>query len=158
MNSDEGFELLLLDPDPKEVQRAATALIRPFPAGLLTGVGLVVANPTYAPAGLHTMFDRGHYHGAVVWSWQQGMLAAGLERQLQRRDLPEDVKKALLQSRERLHEAMRAAEQVRGSELWSWSFDNGAYRLEPFGQREHDVTESNAAQLWSTVFLALPRS
>jgi hypothetical protein len=53
--------------------------------------------------------------------------------------------------------AIRAADEVRGSELWSWSVANGRYWLEPFGQREEDETESNAAQLWSTVHLALPR-
>jgi hypothetical protein len=51
---------------------------------------------------------------------------------------------------------MAAAHVVRGSELWSWSQERGVYRIEPFGQRQDDETESNAAQLWSTVYLALP--
>jgi hypothetical protein len=93
----------------------------------------------------------------VIWSWQQAMFAAGLERQLARDDLPASVRDSLVSARERLRAAIRAADEVRGSELWSWSFADGRYRVEPFGQRAEDETESNAAQLWSTVHLALPR-
>jgi len=50
----------------------------------------------------------------------------------------------------------RSAE-LRTSELWSWSYSNGQYRMEPFGRPGVDVDESNAAQLWSTVFLGLSR-
>lgn len=39
--------------------------------------------------------------------------------------------------------------------LCSWSFAEGAFRIEPFGQRAGNVTEANAAQLWSTVYLAV---
>jgi hypothetical protein len=39
--------------------------------------------------------------------------------------------------------------------LWTWSFDKGCYRAEAFGARRTDVDESNAAQLWSTVFVGL---
>jgi hypothetical protein len=49
---------------------------------------------------------------------------------------------------------MATADAVRGAELWSWSQANGVYRVEFFGQRAGDETESNAAQLWSTVSLA----
>ena len=45
---------------------------------------------------------------------------------------------------------------MRGSELWSWSYANGRYRVEPFGQGAQHETESNAVQLWSTVYLANP--
>lgn len=157
LNSDEAFALLFLEPAPAEAERIASVLTRPFPAGLMTDVGLVVANPAYAPPELRPLFDRNRYHGAVIWSWQQAMFAAGLERQLARDDLPPNVRDSLVQARTRLRAAIRAADEVRGSELWSWSVANGRYRVEPFGQREEDETESNAAQLWSTVHLALPR-
>ena len=49
-----------------------------------------------------------------------------------------------------------AADAVRTSELWSWSYVDGHYRIEPFGAEGAHEDESNAAQLWSTVFLALP--
>ena len=44
---------------------------------------------------------------------------------------------------------------MQTSELWPWSYANGRYRVEPFGTRRADDGESNAAQLWSIVFLAL---
>ncbi len=94
MNSDFGFALLFGNPEPRELARTVATLTRPFPAGLLTGVGLVVANPAHAP-GLQTVLTPNAYHGAVVWSWQQAMFAAGLERQLRRTDLPPDVRAAL---------------------------------------------------------------
>ena len=68
--------------------RCVDAIMRPFPAGLMTDVGLLVANPALASAELRREFTRFAYHGTVVWSWQQALLAAGLERQLRRADLP----------------------------------------------------------------------
>ena len=61
--------------------------MRPFPAGLLTSVGMVVANPVYAATSIQGKLTRSAYHGTVVWSWQQAVLAAGLQRQLKRLDL-----------------------------------------------------------------------
>ena len=47
--------------------------------------------------------------------------------------------------------------ELRSSELWSWRYtDDGRYEPVPFGQSGGDVDESNAAQLWSTVYLAIP--
>lgn len=158
MNTDEAFALLFLQPPGTDVERSVAALMRPFPAGLLTAVGPVVANPVYAGEDLQPLFGRARYHGTVIWSWQQAMLAAGMLRQLERNDLGESARAALKNAQESLHSAMAAAHTVRGSELWSWSQEHGSYRIEPFGQRQEDETESNAAQLWSTVYLALPVS
>ena len=156
LNSDEAFALLFLNAAPADVERVADALTRPFPAGLLTDVGLLVAIPAYATDALEPAFDRNRYHGTVIWSWQQAMFAAGVERQLGRDDLTASARDALKQARSRLRAAIAAADAVRGSELWSWSQVEGRYRVEPFGQRQGDETESNAAQLWSTVYLARP--
>jgi hypothetical protein len=46
---------------------------------------------------------------------------------------------------------------MRTYELWSWAFADGRYRIVPFGQGNDDADESNAAQLWSTVYPAIPR-
>jgi hypothetical protein len=154
LNSDEGFALLFLDLAPLQVERIVTTLMRPFPAGLMTDVGPVVANPAYADDGLEPSFGRARYHGTVIWSWQQAMLAAGIARQLERDDLTASARDSLIRARSRLESAMARSHGVRGSELWSWSQDDGRYVVEPFGQRAEDVTESNAAQLWSTVYLA----
>jgi hypothetical protein len=153
-NSDEGFALLFLDLPAEEAAEIAAAATRPFPAGLLTGVGLVVANPAFAAAELERKFDRSRYHGTVIWSWQQALMVAGLTRQLDRTDLPVTARAALEKARTELVAAMATADAVRGAELWSWSQANGVYRVEFFGQRAGDETEANAAQLWSTVSLA----
>jgi hypothetical protein len=154
LHSDGGFTLLFGRPTEAQVERILGAL-RPFPAGLLTPVGMLVANPVFAAPALQGQFSNAAYHGAVVWSWQQALMAAGLDRQLARSDLSADFRARLRDAQTRLWSAIREAAELRSSELWSWSFANGCYRPEPFGARRTDVDESNAAQLWSTVFLAL---
>jgi hypothetical protein len=118
---------------------------------------MLVANPVFAGPEVQARFTNAAYHGTVVWSWQQAVLAAGLNRQLARTDLPASLRKQLSTARTELWNVIDAANAVRTSELWSWSFSNGRYHIEPFGQRGTDEDESNAVQLWSTVFLALPR-
>lgn len=156
IGTDEAFALLFLDVPPAEVERIVAALMRPFPAGLMTDVGPVVANPAYADDKLEPSFGRARYHGTVIWSWQQAMVSAGIARQLERSDLKPATRETLERAASGLRSALAAAHDVRGSELWSWSEANGRFRVEPFGQRQEDETESNAAQLWSTVHLAAP--
>jgi hypothetical protein len=91
----------------------------------------------------------------VVWSWQQALLVAGLERQLRRTDLPVAVRTQLSHARAHLWTVIERSRALRTSELWSWSYADGHYRVQPFGGSTADADESNAAQLWSTVFLGL---
>jgi len=155
MHSDEGFALLFAEPEAERVDHAVTALMRPFPAGLMTEAGMLVANPAFCAPSLQARFTRNAYHGTVVWSWQQALFAAGLERQLQRRDLAPGVRSHLLEAQQVLWSAISATRSMNNSELWSWSFDAGHYRVAPFGAAAADADESNAAQLWSTVYLAV---
>jgi hypothetical protein len=55
-----------------------------------------------------------------------------------------------------LWHAIEAAHSMRNSELWTWSFAKGSFAIAPFGANASDADESNAAQLWSTVYLAIP--
>jgi glycogen debranching enzyme len=155
MHSDEGFALLFEELDAARADEAVTALMRPFPAGLLTEVGMLVANPAFSPASLQASFSRNAYHGTVVWSWQQALFAAGLARQLERHDLPATVRARLLAAQRALWSAIDATRPLRNSELWSWSYAAGHYRPQPFGAAAADVDESDAAQLWSTAYLAV---
>ena len=156
MNSDLGFELLFGAPrDTDALAREVTDLLRPFPAGLMTSVGMVVADAAYAPPSLQPSFNRNAYHGAVVWSWQQALFAAGLQRQLARTDLTASARKELIAVQRLLWKNIQATSNMSNSELWSWAYDNGRYRVVPFGASGGDVDESNAAQLWSTVYLAV---
>ncbi|MDQ3511812.1 MAG: hypothetical protein M3414_09080, partial [Pseudomonadota bacterium] len=156
MHSDEGFGWLFAHPPAPELARTIANLMRPFPSGLMTDAGLLVANPVFSGPQIWKRLDASAYHGTVVWSWQQAMWAAGLQRQLARDDLPDDVRAVLVDAQLRLWRVIQDNRSLRTSELWSWSFKDGRYRAEPFGARGGDADESNAAQLWSTVFLALP--
>jgi hypothetical protein len=156
VHSDEGFELLFGNPSPAALRQAVTAIMRPFPAGLLTEVGVVVANPVYAAPAIQAQLTSSAYHGTVIWSWQQAVLAAGLQRQLRREDLPSSLKQLLRGAEMQLWSAIRAAHTLRNSELWSWTFASGRFQIAPFGAKAADADESNAAQLWSTVYLAIP--
>jgi hypothetical protein len=120
----------------------------------MTPIGLLVANPAFTDRETQSRFGNAAYHGTVVWSWQQAVLAAGLSRQLARADLPADLRTRLEMARAELWKAIDATNALRSSELWSWSFANGQYRPEAFGQHNTHADESNAAQLWSTVFLS----
>ena len=154
VNSDETLALLFGTPAPAALDRDVESVIRPFPLGLLTDAGMVVANPVFADATLQARFTNHAYHGTVVWSWQQALFASGLERQLERTGLPQSVRQHLLTAQQTLWRAIRATQSSRSSELWSWRFEAGRYRVAPFGSSGTDADESNAAQLWSSVYLA----
>ena len=155
VNSDEGFALLFSDPSPAELETYVTAAMRPFPAGLMTDIGMLVANAAQADATAQGRFTPAAYHGAVVWSWQQALFAAGLERQLARRDLPAATRAILTRAQATLWRAIQATRATQSSELWSWAYQGGRYKVVAFGAGKQDVDESNAAQLWSTVYLAV---
>ncbi|HEX4388912.1 MAG TPA: hypothetical protein VH109_09825 [Steroidobacteraceae bacterium] len=155
MNSDEGFALLFGELAAEDLDAIVTVLPRPFPAGLMTDVGMLVANAAFCAPELQKTFSRNAYHGAVIWSWQEALFAAGLARQLERQDLPAPVRERLRSAQETLWSAIEATRVVNTSELWSWSFSEGRYQVAPFGADAADADESNAAQLWSTVYLAV---
>jgi hypothetical protein len=155
MQSDEGFLLLFADPEPQVLDRIVSVVMRPFPAGLMTGAGMVVANPVFCAPAQQNLFSRNAYHGTVVWSWQQALFAAGLEHQLQRHDLPGGVRADLIKAQRTLWSAIAATRSMQNAELWSWSYGAGHYQMRPFGSATADADESNAAQLWSTVYLAV---
>ena len=156
VHSDGGFALLFQNPPAPVVEQMVESMLRPFPAGLLTDAGLLVANPVFADATLQRQLGRTAYHGTVTWSWQQALLAAGLERQIARHDLPAETNKRLRAAHERLWSVIEKTRELRASELWSWRYVDGRFEPAPFGQNTGDVDESNAAQLWSTVYLAIP--
>ncbi len=158
MHSDVGFALLFERPAPRDLERMLNSVTRAFPAGLLTPAGLLVANPAFAPPAVQALFTQHAYHGTVVWSWQQAVLAAGLERQLRRADLGAGLRAQLAAARKRLWAVIEHARALQASELWTWQFANGRYRVVPFEPQTGAVTGSDAAQLWSTTFLAVTRA
>jgi hypothetical protein len=155
LQSDDSYDLLFDTPPPDVLDTEVSTLVRPFPAGLMTAAGLLVADPAFADPGLQARFTNHDYHGTVVWSWVQAAFASGLDRQLRRTDLPETSREHLLAAQHTLWRAINATSTMQDFELWTWRFDNGGYHVVPFGANAADVTESNAAQLWSSVYLAI---
>jgi hypothetical protein len=178
MHTDHGFVMEFARPSEDYLRRVAVTITKPFPAGLMSAVGVMVANPAIAPAGftltdpkdlknpnddvpnvaLRSIFTTSQYHGTVVWSWQQALLASGIRRQLERIELGEATRAALEQAECTLWDTIDAAQKVRAGELWSWAAGpDGQLEYRPFGYNLTDVDESNAAQLWSTVYLVVKR-
>ena len=78
LNSDVSFSLLYSNNLPEELMATVPLLLSDFPRGVLTDVGMVVASPAYSPGGeFYANFTTGDYHGTVVWSFQQALMAAG---------------------------------------------------------------------------------
>jgi hypothetical protein len=178
MHTDHGFVMEFARPSEAYLQRVASTITKPFPAGLMSEVGVMVANPALAPASfavndpkdlknpnddvanvaLRGIFTTSHYHGTVVWSWQQALLASGIRRQLERLDLGDATRTALEDAECTLWDTIDAAQKVRAGELWSWAAGpDGQLEYRPFGYNLTDVDESNAVQLWSTVYLVVKR-
>ena len=155
LNSDFGFALLFTKPAIEQLEFAIDSVIAPYPEGLLSPVGLMVASPVYAKESLYSHVTNNHYHGEVVWSWQQALFAAGLEKQLQRSDLPLALKTKLEDAKIKLWQVIDSTQALKQAELWTWAFEDNEFSIQPFGQQSADKTESNAAQLWSTVYLGI---
>jgi len=158
MNSDVSFELFLGEPSADRVGMALRLLELPYPVGLRTGVGPVVANAACSPDPGHwETLGRGAYHGAVVWSWQSAMLRAGLARLLPRFRQQDP---ALAQRMETVLADLAASQERAGdlaaSELWTFEVESGSWQAIPFGTgTATSGDESNPVQLWSTVHPAL---
>jgi hypothetical protein len=90
MNTDDCFRHFLLNTTNQEqlsafLSQTADNILAPFPLGLSTDAGLLVANPAYGGTPDYAQnFKNSDYHGTVIWSWQLAMMAAGLGRQLDR--------------------------------------------------------------------------
>jgi len=111
-----------------------------------------------ASTPLRDLFTTAHYHGTVIWSWQQALLARGLRRQLARGDLGESTRAVLESAECQLWRAIDATREQSTRELWSWAPNASAQpALRPFGASQADADESNAIQLWSTVYLAVQK-
>lgn len=155
MHSDVVMDLFFLQRPAPHLGEIITNLAQPFPSGLSTPVGVLAANPAFADAEARALVTRNHYHGIVVWSWQQAMMIAGLDAQLRRHDLPDALRAELQTARQEIWRGITTSKEIINSELWTFALRGDEYSITPFGQSEDHLTESNAAQLWSTVFLAL---
>ncbi|KAI0200036.1 hypothetical protein F4808DRAFT_430309 [Astrocystis sublimbata] len=177
MNTDDCFRLYLLNSTDQSQMSAFLSqtvdnILRPYPLGLSTSVGLLVANPAYAQGSVNLEdFKTSSYHGLVVWSWQLSMMAAGLERQLGRcddnGDHPDFCSDAALHSRtveayNHLWDLIETNRDHLSSEVWSWIYRDKDYVYTPLGAipgpEGQTPVESDIRQLWSLTFLAVRRN
>ncbi|CAM1505944.1 Fc.00g115810.m01.CDS01 [Cosmosporella sp. VM-42] len=182
-HTDTAFRLFLLNSTDDNqlttfINATANAILRPFPAGLTTPLGAVVANPALSGNDVFIAnFTNSAYHGTVVWSWQLALMAKGLERQLDRcrssHSTPSfcrntHVYAALRSAYNRLWDTIEANSDRLQSEVWSWTYSgigngtDGGYKFAPLGVLPPPPgvgggTESNVRQLWSLSFLSVQR-
>lgn len=175
-NSDLSFNLLFNRNISRSVIEAVIQALQPYPRGLLTNVGMLVANPAYDTNRTKTTeLDRTAYHGTVSWGFQTNFMASGLERVLSscnnetvsvverggliRADWcdDEDLVQQLQDAQTSLWNAVNGAFEERFAEVWSWTFDNSTERFNvtALGDISPEGTESDAVQLWSYGLLGL---
>ena len=184
MHTDDCFRHFLLNTTNQAqltafVNSTADNVRRRFPAGLMTDVSMLVANPAFGDDAIYAEnFTTSAYHGTVVWSWQLAMMARGLELQLSRCG-SSNVSKPEFCAEESVYNNVRGAYNILwdsldankehlSTEVWSWTFkstDNGRdgeFKYIDLGQLPpppgNSPTESNAVQLWSLTFLAVTRA
>ncbi|KAH9485673.1 hypothetical protein JR316_0002583 [Psilocybe cubensis] len=176
LNSDLGFNLMYgTNVSAVFLQRVVDALT-PYPRGLLTNIGMVVANPAYdSNTADIQLLDRTAYHGTVVWSFQQALMAGGLARQLKFcltnttsvdiNPLPSpppawcgdaELVQSLQDAQTRLWASINGASDNIYSEVWSYAFDQSTktFSVADIAALSSGV-ESDAIQLWSYGFLGL---
>ncbi|KAJ6788221.1 hypothetical protein PWT90_10164 [Aphanocladium album] len=157
------------------VNSTANAILRPFPAGLTTPFGAVVANPALSGnSSLVGEFTNAAYHGTVIWGWQLALVVKGFELQLGRcasqnvsaktpafcKDA--SVYGALKAAYNRSWDVIEDNKNTLQAEVWSWTYSNNGTGRDGFSYAPLGVlssgTESDVRQLWSLVFLAMSRN
>lgn len=175
MHSDIAFPLLYSAHVPAELIRGTVRALQPYPRGLLTNVGMVVANAAYDGNKTNIVtFSSKAPHGAVVWGFQQALMAAGVARQLSACGRSNDTlihpaaewapwcrdKKlvtALQQAQIRLWDSIEGSAPVLYNETWVpvWNGTEGRFTIGDLATLSPSAAEGNAFRLWSYGMLAL---
>ena len=144
-----------------------------FPAGLMTDVGMLIANPAYGDNPVYAAnWTTSAYHGTVVWPWPLAMMARGLELQLSRCDsasAPDFCSDSAVHGNVKtaynlLWDSIEANSAHLSTEVWSWTYDasNKKFNFIDLGALPpppgSSPTESDIVQLWSLTFLAVTRN
>lgn len=147
MNTDDCFRHYLLNTTndaqlTRFLNNSATNVGRTFPAGLMTDVSMVVANPAFGGEPVYARnFTAGAYHGTVVWSWQLAMMAKGFELQMSRCNsspapafcADSSVLNNVKAAYNKLWDSIEANSAQLASEVWSWVYQNGGFQFRPLG-------------------------
>ena len=175
MNTDDCFRHYLLNTTNQTqltsfVNQTANNILRPYPAGLTTPQGMLVANPAFGGSPVYYQnWTHSSYHGTVIWSWPMAMMAAGLERQLGRCSSSSppafctdmSVHSTALAAYNHLWDLIEANTPNLSTEVWGWTYQDGKFQFAEFGALPpppgSGPTESDIRQLWSLSFLAVTR-
>ncbi len=155
MYSDVVQSLWFGDPSPAQLSKSIEVLERPFPLGLRTDVGMVIANAALSDReGDFKVFNRGAYHGNVIWSWQEAQLKQALARQIDRMNAigtPEAlaVRDRLASLFDNAVVARRNAGELANSELWSFEVKGGKLVAHAYDGAAAGA-DSNPVQFWGT--------
>ncbi len=177
MNSDLSFNLLYSRHPSRELIQSVITALQPYPRGLLTNIGMLVANPAYdLNTTKTTELDRTAYHGTVSWGFQTNFMASGLDRvisscdnstrtEVEKSGLTErpewcdeqDLVTGLKNAQKMLWQAVNGAYEERFAEVWSWNWSNETekFTVEALGELSPEGTESDAIQLWSYGLLGI---
>lgn len=176
MNTDDCFRHFLLNTTNQSqltsfLNSTANNIRRPFPAGLLTDVGMLIANPAYGDDPVYAEYwTTSAYHGTVIWSWQLAMMARGLEVQLSRctnTEIPDfcgdtSVYGNIQVAYNLLWDRIEENAEHLSTEVWSWTYSNGTFDYIDLGALPpppgNSPVESDIVQLWSLTFLAVTRN
>lgn len=182
MHSDTSFRLFLVNgTDDAQLSAflndTAKSIVRTFPAGLLTDVGMLVANPAFTGVASDAKtFATNAYHGTVVWGWQLAMMARGLELQLSRCGGNSESASAappafcgdkavynnVVAAYNKLWDVIEANSEHLSNEVWSWTYGDNKFKYIELGALPpppgSNPVESDIVQLWSLTFLAVKRN
>jgi hypothetical protein len=141
LHSDIGLGLLYGQNKSEEYMKCVADALLPFPLGLTTPIGMVIANPALSSdQSLYSMFSNSQYHGSTIWGWQIAAMANGLAKQLASCDissvtsthakLPDKpswcdnskIVSSLLAGLDRLWQGVEGAKDEVYSEVWSYTF------------------------------------
>src|SRR2546425_154861 len=122
MSTDPGMWLLLERQDAAREGALLRPFLLPYPVGLfIDGVGLAVANDTYASPEVWDMFARDLYHSPrVVWGREVNVLLAALATR-NRPGAVDSVRSAVARS------------GLQYAELWSYKFEAAGLRAVRYG-------------------------
>lgn len=181
MHTDDAFRHLLLNTTNQSqltafINITASNIRRRFPAGLMTDVGMIVANPAYGSDPVYAAnFTPAAYHGTVVWSWQLAMMARGIELQLSRcgdvfeRQQPDFCRDQTVLGNVQsayttLWDNIERNKDYMSMEVYGWKYNRPDDKFEfvDFSTLPPapgtTAVEADIIQLWSLTFLAVKRN
>lgn len=152
MHSDDSLLMAFGYPSAAHLARVNRLVRGEFPFGLHTPVGILAANAIFASRAWQHKFTERKYHGRVSWAMQEAFLIHGINRQLQRTDLPDTLRAELRLTKSAVEKAVKAKASMKGTEVFSIHYRDGEFSAEPFA----GDAKSNSNQLWSHLGIAFP--